>query len=224
MGLRCPNCQGILGEKVPSHCPYCGADLSKLLTPLETGVTTDFGLALLAGATGLLFGIALVTYAEDLRSPFVVIILIFGSSLTAWGRAKSLTASERVWMGAILDCRFLRQHRSLLGCACWVELGVGNCPCTPGNVRWSIDLPFRQRTMAEGAEEPMRTMRVLLQPIGENDWQLLARVAIRLPQFLPFIECQVSPKSLPLPPGAITPRRQWLANTLLAHLVVPFRF
>jgi hypothetical protein len=95
MGLRCPNCQGMLGEKVPSHCPYCGADLSKLLTPLETGVTTDFGLALLAGATGLLFGIALVTYAEDFRSPFVVIILIFGSSLTAWGRAKSLTASER---------------------------------------------------------------------------------------------------------------------------------
>jgi archaemetzincin len=78
--------------------------------------------------------------------------------------------------------------------------------------------------MAEGAEEPMRTMRVLLQPIGENDWQLLARVAIRLPQFLPFIECQVSPKSLPLPPGAITPRRQWLANTLLAHLVVPSGF
>jgi hypothetical protein len=62
---------------------------------LKRGITTDFGLALLAGATGLLFGIALVTYAEDFRSPFVVIILIFGSSLTAWGRAKSLTASER---------------------------------------------------------------------------------------------------------------------------------
>jgi len=85
----------MLTEKMPLRCPYCGADLSKLLTPLETGITTDFGLASIAGATGLLFGIALVTYAEDLRSPFVLIVLIFGSSLTAWGRAKSLTASER---------------------------------------------------------------------------------------------------------------------------------
>ncbi|MFA0739982.1 MAG: hypothetical protein DFNUSKGM_000078 [Candidatus Fervidibacter sacchari] len=95
MGLRCPNCQGMLTEKVPSCCPYCDADLSKLLTPLETGIMTDFGLALIAGATGLLFGIALVTYAEDLRSPFVLIVLIFGNSLTAWGRAKSLAVSER---------------------------------------------------------------------------------------------------------------------------------
>ncbi len=78
--------------------------------------------------------------------------------------------------------------------------------------------------MAKGEEEPVRAMRVLLQPIGESDWQLLARVAIRLPQFLTFIECQVSPKSLPLLPGAITPRRQWLANALLAHLVVPSGF
>jgi len=70
----------------------------------------------------------------------------------------------------------------------------------------------------------MRTMRVLLQPIGENDWQLLVRVAARLSQFLPFVECQVSPKALPLPPGAITPRRQWLANALLAQLVVPSGF
>jgi len=78
-----------------SRCPHCGADLSKLLTPLETGIMTDFGLALIAGATGLLFGTALVTYAEDFRSPFVLIFLILGSSLTAWGRTKSLKASER---------------------------------------------------------------------------------------------------------------------------------
>ncbi|MEZ8221147.1 archaemetzincin [Candidatus Fervidibacteria bacterium JGI MDM2 JNZ-1-D12] len=70
----------------------------------------------------------------------------------------------------------------------------------------------------------MRSMRVMLQPIGEGDWQLLARLAIRLPQHLPFVECQVSPKAVPLPPGAITPRRQWLANVLLAHLVVPQGF
>ncbi|MCX7643406.1 MAG: hypothetical protein N2116_06330 [Armatimonadetes bacterium] len=67
----------------------------------------------------------------------------------------------------------------------------------------------------------MRPMRVMLQPIGESDWQLLARLAIRLPQHLPFVECQVSPRTLSLPPGAITPRRQWLANVLLAQLVVP---
>jgi len=78
-----------------SRCPHCGADLPKILTPLETGVMTDLGLALLAGATGLLFGIALITYAEDFRSPFVVIILVFGSSLMAWGRAKSLSSNER---------------------------------------------------------------------------------------------------------------------------------
>jgi len=70
----------------------------------------------------------------------------------------------------------------------------------------------------------MRVMRVLLQPIGENDWQLLTRVALKIPQFLPFVECQVSPKPLPLPPSAITPRRQWLANTLLSHLTVPSGF
>ena len=78
--------------------------------------------------------------------------------------------------------------------------------------------------MAEGAEKSMRTMRVLLQPIGENDWQLLTRVALKIPQFLPFGECQVSPRALPLPPSAITLRRQWLANALLAHLVVPSGF
>ncbi len=95
MNLKCPNCQGMLTEKIPPRCPYCDADLSKLLTPLETGIMTDFGLALIAGSTGLLFGIALVTYAEDFRSPFVLIILTFGNSLMAWGRAKSLKASER---------------------------------------------------------------------------------------------------------------------------------
>ncbi len=70
----------------------------------------------------------------------------------------------------------------------------------------------------------MRPMKVLLQPIGEGDWQLLARLAIRLPHLLPFVECQVSPKTVSLPPGAVTPRRQWLANVLLAHLSVPQGF
>lgn len=70
----------------------------------------------------------------------------------------------------------------------------------------------------------MRPMRVLLQPIGESDWQLMARLAIRLSQYLPFAEGQVAPKVLPLPASAITPRRQWLANVLLSHLTLPQGF
>lgn len=70
----------------------------------------------------------------------------------------------------------------------------------------------------------MRQMRVLLQPIGESDLQLLVKIAVRLPQHLPFVECQVSPKSIPLPVGAVTPKRQWLANALLARLTVPAGF
>ena len=96
MQLRCPNCQGILREGTKSiHCPNCGADLSKLLTPLETGIMTDLGLTLLAGATGLLFGIAVIVHVKELRSPFTVVTLILGSSLMAWGRAKSLKSDER---------------------------------------------------------------------------------------------------------------------------------
>jgi len=96
MQLRCPNCQGALKEGTAlSRCPNCGADLSKLLTPLETGIMTDLGLTLLAGTTGLLFGIAVVVHVRELRSPFTVVLLVFGCGLSAWGRAKSLKASER---------------------------------------------------------------------------------------------------------------------------------
>ncbi|MCS7185901.1 MAG: hypothetical protein N3B10_05730 [Armatimonadetes bacterium] len=98
MRLRCPNCQGMLQEVTTlSQCPNCGADLSKLLTPLETGIMTDLGLTLLAGATGLLFGIAVIAHVKELRSPLSIVILILGSSLAAWGRAKSLKASERFY-------------------------------------------------------------------------------------------------------------------------------
>ncbi|MFA0752300.1 MAG: hypothetical protein IMHGJWDQ_000047 [Candidatus Fervidibacter sp.] len=75
--------------------------------------------------------------------------------------------------------------------------------------------------MAKGERKVMRVLRVLLQPIGKNEWQLLTKVALLVPQFLPFAECQVAPKSLPLPPGFVTPRRQWLADGLLAQLLVP---
>lgn len=96
MLLRCPNCQGIFKEGMPSsQCPHCGEDLSKLLTPLETGMMTDFGLTLLAAATGLFVFIALANYAKEFRSLFVFFIVVFGSSLMAWGRSKSLTAKER---------------------------------------------------------------------------------------------------------------------------------
>ncbi len=70
----------------------------------------------------------------------------------------------------------------------------------------------------------MRAMRVLLQPMGESDWQLMARIAVKLPQYLPFVKCQIAPKVISLPPVAITPKRQWLANVLLSHLTVPNGF
>lgn len=96
MQIRCPNCQGMLKEgTILSQCPNCGEDLSKFLTPIETGIMTDFGLTLLAGATGLLLGIALIAHVKELRSPFIVVLLISGSALAAWGKVKSLRASER---------------------------------------------------------------------------------------------------------------------------------
>lgn len=105
MQLRCPNCQGSLKEGTTlSQCPNCGADLSKLLTPLETGIMTDFGLTLLAGTAGLLFSIVIVAHVKELRSTFTVVLLVVGSSLAAWGKVKSLKASERFhwerfWIG-----------------------------------------------------------------------------------------------------------------------------
>ncbi len=98
MQLRCPNCQGALKEGATLfRCPNCGADLSKLLTPLETGIMTDLGLTLLSGASGLLFSIALLAHVKELRSLFTVILLILGSGLMAWGKAKSLRANERFY-------------------------------------------------------------------------------------------------------------------------------
>ncbi len=96
--LQCPNCQGMLRLNdlvVSSKCPNCGADLSKLLTPLETGIMTDLGLTLLAGTTGLLFSIVVIVHVKELRSPLTVVLLVIGSSLTAWSRVKSLKANER---------------------------------------------------------------------------------------------------------------------------------
>lgn len=70
----------------------------------------------------------------------------------------------------------------------------------------------------------MRVMRILLQPIGDSNWQLMAWLAVKLPQYLPFVECQIAPKVASLPLSAITPKRQWLANVLLSHLVIPSGF
>ncbi len=70
----------------------------------------------------------------------------------------------------------------------------------------------------------MRAMRTLLQPIGKSDWQLMVKIAVQLPQYLPFVECQVAPKVVSLPTSAATLRQQWLANVLLSHLVVPSDF
>jgi len=97
--LRCPNCQSALADGSTLYrCPNCGADLSKLLTPLETGLMTDMGIALLVGATSLLFAITLLAHVKEFRSPIFVAIIVFGLSFTAWAKAKSLTAKERfVW-------------------------------------------------------------------------------------------------------------------------------
>lgn len=94
--LQCPNCQSLIKEEMTlPQCPNCEADLSKLLTPLETGIMTDLGLTLLAGTTGLLFSIVIIVHVEELRSPLTVVLLVVGSSLTAWSRVKSLKANER---------------------------------------------------------------------------------------------------------------------------------
>ncbi|MFN3421572.1 MAG: hypothetical protein ACK40X_07610 [Armatimonadota bacterium] len=96
--MQCPNCQEMLrfnGAVALSKCPNCGADLSKLLTPLETGIMTDLGLTLLAGTTGLLFSIVIIAHVKELRSPLIIVLLVLGSSLIAWSRAKSLKAKER---------------------------------------------------------------------------------------------------------------------------------
>ncbi len=67
----------------------------------------------------------------------------------------------------------------------------------------------------------MLPLRVLLQPIETDDWDLLTAVAIQIPKHLPFVHCQVASEPVPLPPSAVTLRRQWLANVVLAHLLVP---
>ncbi len=97
MQIRCPNCQGALKEGSPlRNCPNCGADLTKLLTPLDTGIMTDTGLALIAGAASLLFAITLLVHVKEFRSPLFVAIIVFGGGFTAWAKAKSLTAKERL--------------------------------------------------------------------------------------------------------------------------------
>lgn len=67
-------------------------------------------------------------------------------------------------------------------------------------------------------------MRVLMQPIGNGDWQLLTTIALQVPLYLPFAECVVAPKVLPLTAPAIAHRRQWLATALLTQLPVPTGF
>ncbi len=94
--LRCPNCQGALPDGKPlATCPYCEAPLAKLLTPLDTGLLTDFGAGLLGGVTGLLWGIALTVFVPDLRSWLFVVAIALGSSLLAWGKARTAFARER---------------------------------------------------------------------------------------------------------------------------------
>ncbi|MCS7265046.1 MAG: zf-TFIIB domain-containing protein [Armatimonadetes bacterium] len=97
MQLRCPKCQSALKEGSQIHlCPNCNADLTKLLTPIETGIMTDGGLALLGGVTGLLFAIVLLVHVKEFRSLILIAIVVLGSSLSAWAKVKSLKAKERL--------------------------------------------------------------------------------------------------------------------------------
>ncbi len=95
MPLRCPKCQGMLGDnRHLANCPYCGAPLADL-TPLETGLLSDFGVGMIGCAVGFLLSIVLLAYVSPLRSPLTVVASVFGCWLAAWGRAKTLTAQER---------------------------------------------------------------------------------------------------------------------------------
>ena len=131
MLLRCPNCQGVLKEGATlSQCPNCGADLTKLLTPLETGIMTDMGLALLAGASGLFIAIALLAHVKEFRSPVFVVIIVLGSSLSAWARAKSLAAKERVawerfWI--VIFCAGIGAFWTVLMGLSWVWTTTAAC-------------------------------------------------------------------------------------------------
>ena len=64
-------------------------------------------------------------------------------------------------------------------------------------------------------------MRVWLQPLGDADWHLLTAVAAQVPQFLPFVRCQVAARSAPLPAVPRNGQGQWRADMLLTHLFVP---
>ncbi len=76
---RCPICQGALAEgQILTRCPHCGEELTKLLTPFQTGLLTDFGLGLFGGVTGLLVGIALVNYVSAFRSVFMLTTMAMG--------------------------------------------------------------------------------------------------------------------------------------------------
>lgn len=97
MRFCCPKCQGALREGSNLYfCPYCDADLTKLLTLIETGIMTDLGLAILAGVSGLLFAIVLSVHVKEFRSPIFIAVIVLGSSLSAWSKVKSLTAKERL--------------------------------------------------------------------------------------------------------------------------------
>ncbi len=67
-------------------------------------------------------------------------------------------------------------------------------------------------------------MRVLVQPMGGGDWQLLTTVALQVPCYLPFADCLIAPKALPLTAPFVVHRRQWLATALLAQFPVPAGF
>lgn len=108
---------------------------------------TDFGLALLAAATGSLLFIALATYSKGFRSLFVLSVMVIGSILIALGKAKSITAKERfsweqVWI--VSFCASIGAFWAVLVGLSWVwafTLAVfgaifGYCLCLRSKRQW----------------------------------------------------------------------------------------
>ncbi len=148
MPFRCPNCQGLVAEPQSTEiCPYCGTNFNRQLTPLETGVLTDFGMVLMGGATGLLLSIAAVTYIPALRSPFTVVVFLLGGTLMAWGHAKNNAAGERLgweqgWIVAF--CGSVGAFYSVLLGLSWhgmvatfgIGLVLGYLLCRQATIQW----------------------------------------------------------------------------------------
>lgn len=148
MRLRCPKCQGILPEGKPvTTCPQCGAEVGEVLTPLETGLLTDFGAGLLGGVTGLLWVIALMIFMPAFRSWLFVVAIVLGSSLLTWFKAKTALARERfgwerhliaafcsgigIFMMALLGSPFW-----LGGIAAGVGMAIGYWICNAAEHQW----------------------------------------------------------------------------------------